>query len=415
MGSAAGTTETRNQILSWNKLVFELAIEEDKLLTLKGLRTATMMHLAIHDALNTIEPRYEPYRYAGRAANANPEIITAAAASEVLRHHYPNQKARINDLVSAHVDHGELNQTEIAVVQIGRASAQAMIAEREGDNWNSEAEYVWHPMAPGVYAEFKDHSGTPEGFIFGTGWAQAKPFVLSKPSQFRSPPPPAIQSDAYTKAYNEVKEVGRFQSMTRTPDQTHLALWWKDFIENSHNRLARALAVETGLDGWQTARMFALLNMAIYDAYLSSFENKFHYNHWRPYTAIRWAANDGNEDTIPDELWDNTHRHTYPFPSYPSAHGTAAGAAMTALAEVLGDNMAFTMHTETVDAAGPFGAKIAMNPPAREFNSFSEAALECAMSRVYLGIHFRYDSVEGNKLGKQVGMWVVKHALREKK
>jgi hypothetical protein len=149
--------------------------------------------------------------------------------------------------------------------------------------------------------------------------------------------------------------------------------------------------------------------MTIYDAYVNVFDNKFQYNHWRPYTAIRWADNDGNSNTEADTSWNNLHRHTYAFPSYPSAHGCASTAAMTVLAHTLGtgDNYQFTMTTEEVDEGGPFSGKVKMEPPTRAFQSFSEAGMEAAMSRVYLGIHFRYDSEEGFLLGKQIGEYAV--------
>ncbi len=143
-------------------------------------------------------------------------------------------------------------------------------------------------------------SGIPEGFVFGASWAVAKPFVHPYPSHFRSAAPPEITSEAYTKASNEVKEYGNFESTSPTDDQAHFAMWLKDFVENSHNRLARELVIKEKLDLWETARVFALLNMTIYDAYINVFDNKFHYNHWRPYTAIRWAANDENPNTEPD-------------------------------------------------------------------------------------------------------------------
>ena len=162
---------------------------------------------------------------------------------------------------------------------------------------------------------------------------------------------------------------------------------------------------------WEAARMFALLNMSIYDAYVNVFENKFFYNHWRPYTAIRWAANDGNPETELDAEWDNLHQHTDAFPSYPSAHGTACASAMTVLADTFGDSHPFTMTTAEVDAAGPFSEKIPMLPPTRSFDSFSSAAMECALSRVYLGIHFRYDSVAGNELGHRIGRYAVQEFL----
>jgi hypothetical protein len=190
-------------------------------------------------------------------------------------------------------------------------------------------------------------------------------------------------------------------------------MWWKDFVENSHNRLTRELVENLHLNLWESARVFALLNMTVYDAYVSVFYNKFHFNHWRPYTAIRWAAHDENPDTEPEPEWNNLHKHTYAFPSYPSAHGTASAAAMAVLANTLGtgDQYSFTMTTEEVDKAGPFSGKIKMEPVTRSFTSFSQAGLEASMSRVYLGIHFRYDSVEGNNLGGLIGEYVNQNYL----
>ncbi|MBZ0268945.1 vanadium-dependent haloperoxidase, partial [bacterium] len=285
--------------------------------------------------------------------------------------------------------------------------AAAVLARRADDGWDSEAAYAWHPMGPGVYAEFAEHSGTPEGFVFGAGWAASRPFLLPSPDHFRSPPPPPIGSTTYTDAFREVKEVGRHDSVLRTADQSHLAMWWKEFVESSHNRLARDLTVREDPDLLDAARLFALLNMSVYDAYVNVFDNKFRYNHWRPYTAIRWAAHDGNPATEPDPEWTNLHRHTYAFPSYPSAHGCASAAAMTVLAETFGEGTAFTMRIPLVDRAGPFAGKMEMDPPTRSFRGFDEAAWECSLSRVYLGIHFRYDSVEGHALGKRIGTYGV--------
>ncbi len=382
-------------IVRWNQAVLETAENEDGFLTLKGLRTASMMHLAMHEALNLAEAE-------------DPENAAMFAAFVVAADQYPDAAAQFEGLLDATL-RGELAASD---EQHGRAVAEAVMASRDDDGWNAQPEYRWHPMGPGVYAEFSEHSGTPDGFIFGSGWAEARGFALTAPDQFVSPPPPAIDSDDYTQAYDEVRQLGRFQSMQRTPDQTHIALWWKDFVESSHNRLARDLVVAEDLDTAATARLFALLNAAVFDAYVSSFWNKFHYNHWRPYTAIRWAENDGNEETVADLTWNNTHRHTYAFPSYPSAHGTACAAAMTVLEETFGRGFAFDMSTPEVDIAGPFSEKLAMNPPTRSFDSFQGAARECADSRIYLGIHFRYDSDAGNALGRQVGTNVLEHLLK---
>ena len=399
-------------LVDWNERVLAMAEEEDGFLTLKGVRTAAMMHLAVHDALNAVDRRYQPYAYDGEAPNADPRAAAAEAAYVVVVSQFPDHQA---ELAAARGEWLAAADDEAAVAagrEVGRAAAEAILETRQDDRWDGEAEYVWHPMGPGVYAEFAEHSGTPEGFVFGAGWATAEPFLLESADHFRSPPPPAIDGAAYTAAFDEVKEVGAAESATRTADQTHLALWWKDFAENSHSRLARRLVREDDPGLWRAARTFALLEMTIYDAYVNVFDNKFHYNHWRPYTAIRWAANDGNPATAPDEDWNNTHGHTYAFPSYPSAHGTACAAAMTVLADAFGDERPFTMTTNEVDVAGPFSGKMEMDPPTRSFYSFEEACMECAMSRLYLGIHFRYDSTAGNALGKQIGEYAVENYLR---
>ncbi len=418
---ACSSIETRQdiskntQFLSdWNKRVLEIAEREDGFLTLKGVRTLSMMHIAMHDAINAVDNKFTPYAYSGSHRQIDPREAAIYAAFYVATDQYSENKHIFNELLNQQTSQQTRLQKENAGLsenELGFASAQAILTKRDNDRWSTEAEYSWHPMAPGVYAEFNEHSGTPQGFIFGAGWAKVAPFVLSSHDQFRAPPPPKINSNAYTEAFNEVKRVGAHKSQSRTADQTHLAMWWKDFSENSHNRLARQLIAEKSLSLHDSARLFALINMSIFDAYINVFDNKFFYNHWRPYTAIRWADKDGNPDTELDENWTNTHNHTYAFPSYPSAHGTACTAAMAAFSEVFGDKTQFTMTTSSVDKAGPFSGKIAMEPTTRSFTRFSEAALECSMSRVYLGIHFRYDSIEGNKLGDKIGKYVIEQSL----
>ena len=292
---AAEKPSSPSQLLtSWNKTVLELAEAEDGFLTLKGLRAVTMLHIAVHDALSAIEGRYVPYSYDERVENADPIAAATQAAFIVAVDQYPAHQKQLSSLRKEWLSKVAEGHARTAGLKVGEDAAGAILRIRLDDGWDTSAEYTWHPMGPGVYAEFSEHSGTPQGFIFGAGWAKAKGFALDRADQFRSPPPPDIDSAAYTRAYNEVKAVGRFQSISRTPDQTHLALWWKDFAENSHNRLARDLVAQENLDLVESARFFALLNMSIFDAYVSVFENKFFYNHWRPYTAIRWAANDGN-------------------------------------------------------------------------------------------------------------------------
>lgn len=400
-------------LISWNELIFKIAVAEDGLMTLKGVRTAAMMHTAMHDAINNSLSIYQTLAYHKEIIWVEPELAAVQAAFEVDVSQYPDQKKVFQmelDKVLSKMEEGPGMEQAIAT---GKEAAMEILKVRSEDRWNAEASYDFHPMAPGVYAEFNEHSGTPEGFIFGAGWANAETFLLDSPDHFRSPPPPEIKSEAYTKAFEEVKNYGSQESEVRTTDQAHLAMWWKDFVENSHNRLARDLVVKEKLNLWEGARLFALLNLTIYDAYVNVFDNKFHYNHWRPYTAIRWAEHDENPDTEADPEWNNLHKHTYAFPSYPSAHGTASSAAMTVLAHTLGkgNDYIFSMRTDSVDIGGPFSGKIAMDPPSRSFEKFSDAGLEASMSRVYLGIHFRYDSEEGHALGNKIGTYTSENYL----
>jgi hypothetical protein len=227
--------------------------------------------------------------------------------------------------------------------------------------------------------------------VLQPGFRFATPFGLRSPAQFRPSPSLRLRSSAYARAYNEVKDFGRLDSTVRTPDQTGYAVWWMEFTEGSMNRLARNLVTKHGTDLWDAARLFALLNMAMFDAYVTAWDSKFAANHWRPYTAIRSAAADGNPDTATDATWEPL-RTTPPFPEYVSAHSTVCSSSLEILSRSFGRRVAFTMDTTT---ASP-------GMPTRSFVSFRSAAEECADSRVRLGFHFRYATDGGLDLGRRV-------------
>ena len=401
--TAARDTAARDMPAAWNGRLMAVAIAEDGLLSLKGVRAAALTSLAMHDALNAVLRVYAPYVYEQPDPNADPIAAAAQAAYRVSVTQYPDARAGFDAELGRWLARARGGDARSRGVTLGEAVAAALLRARDGDGWDARVPYEPRPAAPGVYVEFPEHSGTPAGFVFGTGFGHARPFMLAKAEQFRAPPPPALESKAYAEAFAEVAELGRFDSASRSADQTHIAYFWKEFAESSISRVARELTRARSVDLWDGARLFALINAGIFDGYVSSFESKFFYGHWRPYTAIRAADDDGNAQTRADASWNNTHRHTYPFPSYPSAHGTVCAAGFTALADVFGDEVAFTLTTPQVSAGGPLSEPIDMSPPTRSFQSFSEAARECALSRVYLGIHFRYDSEAGNELGRRVG------------
>jgi hypothetical protein len=205
----------------------------------------------------------------------------------------------------------------------------------------------------------------------------------------------------YARAFREVKKYGAAGSTRRTEDQTGSAVWWMEFAEGSVNRLARQIATGRHLNLWKAARLFAHVGVALYDTYVATWDSKYVYDHWRPYTAIRAADADGNPRTTADATWEPM-RPTPPFPEYVSAHAAACAASFGVLQEVFGREESFTMETTTA----PEGM------PTRTFASFQAAAAECADSRVRLGWHFRYATDAGLALGTQVARHTLRHSLR---
>jgi hypothetical protein len=381
--------------VAWNRIVNDIAFAEDQFNTFKGDRAYAMAHIAIHDALNAVVPHYRQFAYRGREPGANPIAAAAQAAHDVVLSQYPGEHLKLDAELAAWLSGIPDGPPKRRGVILGRQSAAAILALRSGDRWDFQGTYTFS-SAIGAYQT------TPpwNGFVVQPGFRYAQPFGLRTPDQFRPLPPPRLDSPEYAAAYNEIKDFGRVDSVVRTLDQTRYAIWWMEFAEGSVNRLARRLVTERKTHLWKAARMFALIGMSLFDGYLANWDCKYEHNHWRPYTAIRAAALDGNPSTAPDASWEPL-RPTPPFPDYVSAHATATGATMEILKRTFGDNVAFTMDSMTA-------------PPemsVRSFTSFSAAAAECADSRVRLGWHFRYSANGGLVLGRAVAGWLDENHL----
>ena len=397
--AVAQQVQSPDVITSWNSLAHDMAVAEDQFLTFKGQRALAMMHLAMHDALNAIVPVYEAYTFREHARDAHPIAAAAQAAHDVLLSQYPGRQAALADQLTRWLAQAQDAAVRTRGIDLGRAAAAAVLARRAGDGWDF----------PGAY-EFKEGPGryqtTPpwNGFVSQPGFRFAKPFVLDYPQQFRPSPPPPLRSKAYARALREVQEYGAVDSMRRTSDQTAYAIWWMEFAEGSVNRLARQLASDRQMDLQAAARMFAHIAVALYDGYIATWDAKYAYNHWRPYTAIRAADSDDNPNTAPDIAWESL-RPAPPFPEYSSAHAAACAASFGVLADAFGRSTSFTMETTTA-------------PPGmatRTFDSFSMAAAECADSRVRLGWHFRYATDAGLALGQRIARYVSSRSLRARR
>jgi hypothetical protein len=282
-------------------------------------------------------------------------------------------------------------------IDLGIASGNAILALRAGDGaYQNPVAPPALPTIPGVYVTVP-----PFTFVYAPFWGSIPVFSLQAQDQFRPPPPPDLNSPAYTRDFNEVKEVGEINSTVRTADQTAYGNWWYEFIDIGWNRIGRIQATEHNTGLYSTARMFALLNMAMADAYIACWNAKYFYNYWRPYTAIRGAATDGNDKTTADPDWEPL-LPTPPIPDYPSGHCVGANAAAAVLAYFYGNHSPFSMISTTAVPAGAV----------RSFETFKQAADENADSRVRIGIHFRTACDEGQVMGDRVGKWTVNNHLK---
>jgi hypothetical protein len=230
--------------------------------------------------------------------------------------------------------------------------------------------------------------------------ATTTPWVILSPSQFRTAGPPAMTSDQYLADYNETKNMGSATSSSRTDDQTLYANFWQagnppDYFDP----VVLSLAAQHHFSMVQTARLLALVNLAMADAIIGCWDAKYTYSFWRPITAIQLADTDGNDNTIADQTW--TPLITTPaFPEYPSAHSCVSGAATRILSQTFGEETSFNVGSD------------AMLGVTRRFTNFSAALQEIMNARVFGGIHFGTACVDGTALGISVGDYVMAHALR---
>jgi len=382
-------------IASWNALAHAIAFAEDQFLTFKGQRALAMMHIAIHDALNSIVPVYDRYALEGERVIAHPVAAAAQAAFDVLASQYPDQYAKLSAELTRWIDSVKSGALRDRAIDLGHAAARAILARRADDGFAFAGTYEFR-HGPGQYQT------TPpwNGFVAQPGFRFARPFAMRSPDQFRPPPPPTVSSAAYALAFREIKEQGASTGSQRTDDQTAYAIWWMEFAEGSVNRLARQLTAERRTNPWVAARLFAHIGMVLFDTYVAIWDSKYEFNAWRPFTAVREAERDGNPRTAADPHW-TPMRQTPPHPDYASAHAAACAASFGVLERTLGGHVTFTMDTTTA----PPGM------PTRTFASFRAAAAECADSRVRLGWHFRYATDAGLVLGRDIARHTVRHTL----
>lgn len=401
--SAEGQTTT-DVVIEWNRVLQVGASTPGALPpTTFFTRPYAMVHVAIFDAINSIERRYQPYYVRVNAAEgASPDAAAAQAAHDVLVALMPGQRAAFDTALAATL--GSLPSTAAADgAAVGAAVAREILELRRHDGWNRPPPPYLLPNLPGYWQP------TPPGNAAAglTHYPDVESFGIDGSQHFVPEPPPALTSAQYARDFNEVKALGGVTSTTRTAEETLMArlvagIGTMTGPPNLWNNVARDLARSQGLSGVETARLFAQLNMGLHDGLRVTFNGKFLYALWRPVTAIREAARDGNPDTEADPAWLPLVG-TPPYPAYPGNMACIGAVGSRVLARTFGrDDIPFTVNWAEVGGPGWV----------RPFNGFRELGDLVARARIWGGLHFTFDHTASKGVCTQLADYIVDNQLR---
>jgi hypothetical protein len=391
------TAESGQPVIDWNQVLLSIVNTPGaQPANIQPTRNFAIVHAAIYDAVNAIDRTHEPYLVDIRAPRSASETAAAdAAAHTALVGLYPAQQSLLDADFTAELAKVADGPAKDQGIRLGEQVASDLLAIRADDGSNVAPPPFVPGTAPG------DFRPTPPNFPAPafTTWGRVRPFVLESASQFRPVPPQPLTSDAYTDAINEVQVVGSATSTTRTPEQTEIGKFWNPPIQNFWNQIAQNVALAHHTDLPTTARLFAALNLSFADSAIAFYDAKYTYQVWRPVTAIRLADTDDNPDTLADPNWLPLVGTTPADPSYPGAHSTISAAGADVLAGFFGDKQRFSLTSPALPGV------------TRSFDSFTAAAEEAGVSRIYAGVHTRLDHIAGLTLGHDVANFVLHNAL----
>jgi hypothetical protein len=384
-------------VTDWNAIM-QATVSEPPTNPFFQARWAAITQLAVFEAVNAIEEDYEPYLGGIIVAppGASPDAAAIAAAHRTLVTLRPASAAALDAARAASLAAIPDGPAKDDGVAIGESAAAAMLLLRADDGSSAVVPYApgtepgdWQPTPPAL---------APAAFV---QWGQVTPFGLESGSQFRLQPPPALHTGKYANDYLEVMLVGRIDSSLRPQDRTDVSRFYAAATPvQVWNSAARQASAAQGTTLSENARIFALLAMAVCDGSIACFETKYHYDFWRPVTAIRNGDLDGNHHTERDSDWLPLIA-TPAFPGYPSAHATLSGAARAVLERAFGkDGHEVTLTTPSLPGI------------VLDYTSWKEITEDIDDARVYGGIHFRFDQDAGGKQGRRVGKYILRNYLR---
>jgi membrane-associated phospholipid phosphatase len=380
------TSTSGTIVVDWNKeLVRIVNTPGAQPATVHPTRSFAILHAAIYDAVVSTTHGKSPYLFSVTApAGARPDAAAAEAARDTLAALYPSQKPALDHLLATEVAAMPNNASTGAGIAVGRLTATLMLAARANDGSSDSPPALPAGTQPGQYRP------TPPNFAPAafTQWPDVAPFVLRTGDQFRPAPPPALGSAAYEQAIIEVKSLGQNTSTTRTGDQTVVARFWPGPIWVTWNEIAEKAALAHHSDLMRTARLFVVLNLTFADTTIAFYDAKYRYLLWRPITAIRETT---------DPTWTPLLT-TANDPSYPGAHSAISGAGAAVLTRFFGDRDRLSVTSDVLPGV------------VRTFDSYSAAATEGGLSRIYGGVHTRLDHEAGLQLGQDVAGFVLKQS-----
>ena len=385
--SGLGGPVSADVITDWNEKTVAF-VTKHRLLPPQAERVVASVHVAMFDAVNSVERRYQPYRLAVTTAKGtSKEAAAAVAAGMVLAGLHPNETEELNSLMAAYLATMPQSTAKSDGIKVGQEVAAKIVAERKRDG--SEAPDAYRPKTkPGVYV--------PTPITASSMWPNVTPFAMTSPTQFRPVPPLSLKSAEWAADYNEIKSLGGNNSAKRTARQTEDGRFWLITGPASYYPLVRQLVSAKKMDVVDSARFMALASTAVADTFIAVFDAKYHYDFWRPITAIRNGDIDDNPATELDPTWqpiDNTPMH----PEYPCAHCISSAAIATVIEAVLGsaDIPEVTMTSPTAPGV------------THRWTNVWAYADEVSMARIYAGFHYRFSTRVGQDMGRKIGQLVV--------
>lgn len=433
-----------DSVLEWNDIANDAVAQDHSFADgvsnqggpTRTARALAMVHVAMFDAANSIERKFTPYLIeVPLSQTASLDVAVATAGHDVLRVLYPKQATTFAQKLQNVLIRVKNPVAKTQGQLVGKACAQAVLLARTNDNSNVTATYTPSSL-PGKHRVDPLHPN--QGFLT-PGWGQVLPFGIRSAADYPLPPPPSLTSPEYTQAFNEVKLLGEKYSSARTADQTIIGIFWGydgtkklGTPPRLYNQAARAVMKTRKNSVVENARILALVNVAMADAGIAAWKEKYRYSVWRPILGVREAdeetgptgQGDGNPETIGDTTWEplgapasnqSGTDFTPSFPSYASGHATFGAATFRVLQKVYGtDHIPFDLVSDeyngvTTDSKGQVRPRIV-----RHFQTLSQAIEENGQSRIYLGIHWSFDKTAGIRQGSKIADYVVGHTMKPK-